>query len=107
MSKSIKRSIIVDGNQYFWVLNGNRIDSKETHIRVYKEGTTGNILYIDPYNWHFEIRPKFIADAIKYALSIGWTKPDSKAGIYICYDDHQYQVLPKGLKFGYEQKKIK
>ena len=103
MSKSVKRRIVVDGIQYYWVLNGNTIDrSNDTYIRVHKEGMTGNILYIDPYNWHFEIRPKFIDSAIKYALSAGWEKSDSGDGMYISYINEQYRVLPNGVKFGYQ-----
>ncbi|WP_444944361.1 hypothetical protein ACJJIQ_10090 [Microbulbifer sp. ANSA003] len=103
MSRSVKRGIVVDGTRYYWVLNANTIDSSsDTHIRVHKEGTTGNILYIDPYNWHFEIRPKFIASAIKFALDSGWEECSEGRVMYISYIDEQYQVLPNGTKFGYQ-----
>ena len=103
MSKTVKRRISVDGAQYVWVLDGNSINRpNDTHIRVHKEGTTGNILYIDPYNWHFEIRPKFIAEAIRFALNAGWEDRTKATGIYVAYFDDEFQVLPKGVKFRYQ-----
>jgi len=104
MSKSVKRSIIVNGDQYFWVIDGNEIYSV-THVRVHLEGSTGGILYIDPYNRDFEVRPKFIAQAIKYALGAGWDPVELKRKMYISYIDEKFCVLPTGIKYGYELNK--
>ena len=105
MSKSVKREIVVDGVQYYWVLDGNTINGfNETHIRIHKSGTTGGILYVDPYNWHFEVRPKFVTQAIKFALSSDWEPVSGKKGMYVSYLDEKYCVLPNGIKFGYQLK---
>lgn len=103
MSRSQKRKIVVNATEYYWVLDGNTIDGfNDTHIRVHKEGDTGKILYIDPYDWHFEIRPKFVALAIQFALTSGWLSNESTEPIYVGYIDGKYCVLPKGIKFGYQ-----
>ncbi len=103
MSRSVKRKIVVNATQFNWVLDDNDIDGvKDTHIRVHKEGETSNILYIDPYDWHFEVRPKFVALAIQFALASGWFSNESTKSMYIGYIDEKYYVLPEGIKFGYE-----
>ena len=105
MSRSIKRKIIVDGFEYCWVLNGNTINGfNETHIRVHRIGVSSGVLYIDPYNWHFEIRPKFVEQAILFALSSGWDPIADKQEMYVSYLDEKYIVLPNGIKFGYQLK---
>jgi len=72
MGKPRKRKIIVDQKEYFWVLNSNSIDGlRDQHIRILRNRNTKSILYIDPYPWHMEIRPKVIESAIKFARSKG------------------------------------
>lgn len=103
MSKSIKRKIDVQKKDYFWVLDGNTIDGGyDTHIRIHSSKSTKSILYLDPYNWHFEIRPKTIRTAILFALGIGWN-PEEKGNImYLSMTkEGEFYRLPEGIKFGY------
>lgn len=103
MSRSIKRDIEVDSVKYVWVLDGNTTDGfNETHIRVHRVGTTAGILYIDPYSWEFEVRPKFVANGILFAIKSGWDPIGSKKEMYISYIGGEYSVLPKGVKSGYQ-----
>jgi hypothetical protein len=102
MSRAIKKKITVLKIDYFWVLDGNSIDgTKEHHIRIHSNGLTKCILYLDPYNWHFEIRPKTIETAIIFALDHGWI-PEEKGNIMFLSmdDDGSFYELPDGLKFG-------
>ena len=66
------RNIVVDGCTFRWVLPGNTLyQSKLVAIVVF--GTQrGRMLQIDPYAWALEIRPKVIAEAIRFALARGW-----------------------------------
>jgi hypothetical protein len=66
------RSIVVDNEPYEWVLRHNSlfVDS-DRHIAVYSPSAKGQTLYLDPYAWEFEVRPITIAEAIRFALSIG------------------------------------
>ncbi|MFM2478780.1 hypothetical protein [Celerinatantimonas sp. MCCC 1A17872] len=103
MSRAVKRKIVIDNIEYCWVLDANSIDGfHPTHIRVHRIGTTSGILYIDPYNWHFEVTPKFIAQAISFALDSGWDPVKEKKKMYVSYLDESYKVLPQGIKFGYQ-----
>lgn len=105
MSQSIKRKIIVERKEYFWVLNSNSIDGiHDHHIRVHKERGTKSILYIDPYQWHMEIRPKAIEAAIKFACSKGWNPSKMTKPMYISMNDGEFYVLPDGVLFGYQDK---
>lgn len=103
MSRSIKRKVVVLGNEYYWVLNSNSVDSyKEHHIRVHAERDTKSILYIDPYPWHLEIRPKTIERAIDFAILSGWNLSDTKKAMYISMNNDEFYVLPEGVEFGYQ-----
>lgn len=108
MSRSTRREITVAGVKYYWALEGNAITGHEGaahHIRVHSEGLTKCLLYIDPTPWHFEIRPKMIAQAIDFARSHGWEPRDAAEGMYISMRDGQFYVLPKGVKFAHQDKK--
>ncbi len=84
MSRSIRRQITVLQKEYIWVLNGNTIDSdKECHIKIHCNQLTKSILYLDPYNWHFEIRPKTIEKAILFAIKNGWNPLQKGKEMYL------------------------
>lgn len=103
MSRSIKRKITVLENDYYWILNGNTIDSyKQHHIRVHIGDQTRSILYIDPYQWDFEIKPSVIEQAIVFAISKGWDPVNLKEPMYISMNEGDWYVLPKDIKFGYQ-----
>lgn len=78
MPKKVKRKITGLNESYYWVLDGNTIDGgKETHIRIHSKQITKSILYLVPYAWHFEVKPKTIKQAIQFALGNGWN-PNEK-----------------------------
>ena len=105
MGRPIKRKIIVDQKEYFWVLNSNSIDGlHDQHIRVHRNRNTKSILYIDPYPWHMEIRPKAIEGAIKFAFSKGWKPSTMTQPMYISMNNGNLYVLPEGILFGYQDK---
>tara|TARA_B100000674_G_scaffold6879_1_gene5382 strand:- start:2043 stop:2372 length:330 start_codon:yes stop_codon:yes gene_type:complete len=106
MAKPVKRRIIVKGQVFYWVLNGNSIDTspnQERHIKVHLKDLTKSILYIDPYPWEFQIRPKNIELAIKFAQSQGWDPKKPNCSKYISQKENKFFVLPAGQKFGHSE----
>jgi len=103
MSRAFKRKIKVLNEDYLWVLNGNSIDStRDHHIRIHKKKSTKSSLYLDPYNWHFEIRPKTIEQAILFALANGWHPEQTDKVMYLSMkNEGQLYQLPEGIKFSY------
>lgn len=103
MARAIKRKIMVLNKEYLWVLDSNSIDvPKERHIRIHSAKLTKNILYVDPYNWHFEIRPKTIEQVILFALELGWNPQESGKTWYISIkEDGEFYSLPEGQRFGF------
>lgn len=57
-------------------------------------GTKGAPLYLDPYPWDLEIRPKVVAEAIRFAQAHGWVAGQKGPPIYIGYHDQQFIMLP-------------
>lgn len=103
MSRAIKRKIVINGVNFYWVLNGNRIDSKELcHIKIHSDKATKSMLYVDAYDWSFEICPKTIREGILFALSQGWLPAKKETGMIISMRNENFYVLPEGKKFGYE-----
>jgi hypothetical protein len=101
-----RRKIVVDGEPYEWCLRDNSIDKREEqHIAVYAAATNRQTLYLDPYVWEFEIRPRTVADAIRFALGIGWTPKSPGPPIYLGFRGEQFFRLPDGVRFGYQLQK--
>ena len=107
MSRVAKRKIVIDGKKYLWTLKGNYLKGhgEEHLIRVHSEKLTKSILYIDPFSWNFEVRPKLIRKAILFALSIGWNPRIKEKGFIVSMNEDKFYKLPKGFNFGYEVKK--
>jgi hypothetical protein len=102
MTKTTKRKVTFKGQEYICCIRGNSLRSSGSHIAVYKEGANGQILYLDPYPWGFEIGPKFVIAGIEYAVQHHW-KPGSKgAPMYLGYSEDGFVVLPKGMQSTYE-----
>lgn len=101
----MKRKISVEGEEYYWTLKSNTTNAKgkEHHIKVLLTRATKSILYIDPFDWNFEIRPKTIRKAILFALSNGWNPEKAKSELYISMKDNngEFFTLPENIKFGY------
>ncbi|MEM6770608.1 MAG: hypothetical protein AAF597_08505 [Bacteroidota bacterium] len=105
MSKSTARKIMVNNAEFIWTQKNNTINgAKEVHIKVYSAKVTKSVLYIDPYDWYFEVRPKTISEAILYALKQGWNPEIKHTGMIISMKEGEFYVLPEGVKFRYELK---
>ena len=108
MSKSIKREIIVLGKKYYWTLKGNTVHGyKETHIKIHADALTKSILYLDPYKWHFQIRPKTIEQSILFAKNNGWIPEEKGTTTYLSMNDDGtliYATGASGTKYGYLDK---
>ncbi len=96
------RTITVSDHDYLWVLTGNSTYGKEQHIRVYRQGCQNSILYIDPYAWDFEVRPRQIREAILFALQQGWDPEEGGSSFYIGMRDGELIILPDGVQFAYK-----
>jgi len=100
-----RRNIVVDGEPYEWVVRDNSLYAKgDRHIAVYSPSTRGQTLYLDPYAWEFEVRPKAVSDAIRFALSIGWTPKSVGPPIYLGFQGDQFFRLPEGTRFAHESR---
>ncbi len=106
MSRAIKRKITVLNEDYFWILDGNSIyGHKEHHIRIYSKKLTKSILYLDPYNWYFEIKPKTIGKAIMFAIDNGWNPEEKGKEMYLWVkNEGELYQLPERIKFAYLDK---
>lgn len=104
MGRVIKRNITVNGISYIWTLKGNRIDVKDSHIKVHKKGSGKSILYIDPYDWNFEVSPKYVEKAIRFALKNNWEPDKSQKDTYVFMEDSNFILLPEGIEFKHQMK---
>ena len=103
MSRTIKRKITVDAKEYIWTLQGNRIDGAAQSIKVHDGPHTKSLLYIDPYPWEFEVRPKVIAEAIRFALKHGWKPQETDGELAISMEAGTFLVLPEGVEFRHKR----
>ena len=95
MSKLV-RDIKVDGKVYQWILDENSVYGEKEYIRIHVGKSTKSILYLDPYNWHLEIRPKTIREAILFAINHDWNPEVSTRDLFISYNGDGFFVLPNG-----------
>ena len=104
--KARPRKIVVDDEPYEWVLRDNSLSANgDRHVTVYSPSKTGQTLYVDPYAWEFDVRPKTVADAIRFALSIGWTPTSVAPPMYLGFRDTQFFRLPEGVRFAHQSPK--
>lgn len=90
------------GQEYTWCIRGNSLGLKESHVTVYKEGANGQILYLDPYPWEFEIGPKSVIEGIEYAIQHNWKPGVKGAPMYLGYSEDGFIVLPEGMRSTFE-----
>ena len=98
------RKITVRDDVFHWVLRGNTLDDGEKHITVFRV-RAGTPLRIDPFVWEFEVRPKYIAEAIEFALENGWDPEAKGEPFYVSYREDRFFKLPPGIRFAYELSK--
>jgi hypothetical protein len=66
------RTIVVDGEPFAWHYDAHCVLCSDDVVTAGKQGSP-HYLFIDPYPWGMEIRPRGVADAIRWARSEGWT----------------------------------
>jgi len=92
------RKIVVDGVEYLWHYDAHCIFCSEDVFTVGQAGKP-SVLYIDSYVFGEEIRPKNIADSIKWAGSQGWN-PESAVSKNMSkkLETDGFYWLPKGIR---------
>ncbi len=100
MGRSRWRRLTVDGRAFEWLLPGNELFTGVKHIRIRASGVRGQPLFLDPYPWSLEIRPRSIREAILLALAQGWA-PEGREGrpLYLGYHRGHFLVLPGACRF--------
>jgi hypothetical protein len=99
------RNIVVDNEPYEWVLPKNSLFADgDRHIAVYSPSATGQTLYLDPYAWEFEVRPKTIAAAVRFALGIGWTPNRPAPPLYLGFRNGEFFRMPEGVRFAHDKR---
>lgn len=93
------RTIQIRGREYLWHLSENRTDGAENSITVGNRGGRFFLL-VDPYPWHFQIRPADIAQAIAWALDAGWTPATGPTrAVAFSNSAGSFVWLPAGQRF--------
>ena len=107
MAHTQKRKIHVNGIEYEWCIRGNDIGvTSANHITIYKTTINGRPLYLDPYPWALEIRPKTISEAIEFALKNDWIPENKGKSFMLGYLNDTFVVLPEGVKSSHEYQEI-
>lgn len=81
------RTITVDGDTYKWHLHNNDGWAPNRHIAVQHESGYGQLLLLDHYSWHMEVRPRTIREAISYGLANGWAPLSAGEPMKVSYDE--------------------
>jgi len=107
MTHTQKRKIYLDGIEYEWCIRGNDLwVTSAKHITIYKSGINGRPLYLDPYPWALEIRPKTIKRAIEFANRNGWIPENKGRPFLIGYLHEEFVVLPEGITSSHEYQEM-
>ena len=92
------RKIVVDGKEYLWHYDACCPWCSDD---VFTAGNSGKpfVLFIDSFPYAAEIRPRFIARSIKWAVSEGWSpeRGPTKA-LSIDSNTEQYFWLEEGVR---------
>ena len=66
------RKIVVDDETFAWHYDACCVLCSKDVMTAGKQGSP-HFLFIDPYPWSMEIRPRSVAAAIRWARTAGWT----------------------------------
>jgi len=103
MTHTQKRKIHLDGIEYEWCIRGNDLFTASVkYITIYRPGTGGRPVYLDPYPWSLEIRPATVKKAIIFAKNNGWDPEIKGKPLFIGYVDGSFIVLPEGVTDSHE-----
>jgi len=94
------RKLVVDGVSFRWHYAPHCLLCGTDFITVGVE-SKGYYLYVDPYRWGFEFRPQDVTDAIRWAMSHGWS-PSLGPTRTLAWDDRrqQHEWLADGARHG-------
>jgi hypothetical protein len=94
---------VLDGRVFEWLLPGNELFTGVKHIRIRASGVRGRPIYLDPYPWGLEIRPRSIREAILFALAQGWSpEGPERRPLFLGYHRGHFLVLPDAYRFTVE-----
>jgi len=100
--KKKTHKLVVDDMSFLWHYSGHCPACSNAVITVGKSGDR-YFLYVDPMPWDFEFRPAYIAEAIRWALSQGWSS-DSGPTRAMALDGDCHVWLPEGFRHLYDVK---
>jgi len=98
MTYTQKRKIVVDDIEYEWCIRGQTLCSDTNYLTIYKPNMSGMPIHLDPYAWDLEIRPRTVAEAIKFSLKNGWNPSNKGKSFRVGFFREEYIVLPDGCK---------
>jgi hypothetical protein len=70
-----RRKIVVDGHEYYWLFDPSRLSGRDAYIGLQSASGTGAKLLL---RWVGLASPRFVADAIRFALPNNWTSSGNK-----------------------------
>ncbi|MGI0119708.1 hypothetical protein [Zooshikella sp. RANM57] len=91
------RKIVVDEIEYLWHYDACCIFCSDDVFTVGQTGRSG-YLFIDSFAFGEKIRPKNIADSIKWAVSHGWSPESQSRNMSKNIETDDFYWLPDGVK---------
>ena len=92
------RKIVVDGEAFLWHYDAHCLACSNDVITAGRAALPF-VLFIDPFPWDFEFRPKNVAWAIRWARSQGWS-PEAGPTRALAFNEQtrELQWLPEGQR---------
>ncbi len=92
------RKIVVDGESFVWHYDGCCPFCSDDVVTAGKEGAP-HVLFVDPFPWEFEFRPRNVAVAIRWARAAGWTAESGPTRALAFNDDtEKFEWLEPGQR---------
>ncbi len=92
------RKIVVDQEEFVWHYDAHCPYCSDDVFTAGKEGAPF-VLFIDPLAWAFEIRPRSVAAAIRWARKGGWSAEEGPTqAIALNHKTDEFQWLAPGQR---------
>lgn len=85
------RKIVIDGEDFVWHYDACCPFCSDDVLTAGKQSSP-YVLFIDPFPWGMEIRPRSVAEAIRWARSEGWTPENGPTRAAALNDETQQFV---------------
>lgn len=95
MTHTQKRKIVVSEIEYEWCIRGNALYAG--YITIYRPGINGTAIYLDIIPWGVEIRPRTVAEVIKFAIASNWVPENNGQPLKIGFVNENFVELPEGV----------